>query len=426
MLPFRTSHIWIVSTLALLALVGLLFIQFSWLQGMFKVQEERFDAQIQVVMQAVGSEFDASYDKQTLVHNLIDDPDELGKQQLGAEVRRLLDSVLHTKDLQMEFEFGLQSCKTNQFQFFSNPLLEENILAGAQTKLGSCAVRTENGKDDHLHLYTIYPRKSSFFLKQSSGAIASALLFILVLGGAFVYTVITLLRQRKLSEMKSDFVNNLTHEFKTPIASITLAARTLKRLQEVSGSDKALNYVNLIDQEGKRLENHVDKVLQMATIDSGNFSLDRQRVNVPTLIREVLSSLRLQLERQQASVVTHFDDEASVIEADRVHLFNILYNLLDNAIKYCGQALRLELSIRQAPDHLSIEIQDNGPGIPLEIRERVFTQFYRPPSGNVHKVKGFGLGLYYVRRLVEAHGGTVSVSSQANQGSTFFLNFPRI
>ena len=416
--------IWIVSALALLALLGLLYIQFNWLEGMIRIREERFNEQTREVMQEVVHAFDQNIAGRISVDQVIMHQDPQEEQWLGSTVWLLMDSLLQVANLQTPFEFGLQSCKSKQFQYFSDPDQEGAILEGAQEKLGSCTWMSSNGQVDHLHLYAIYPRKSSFILGQLSGAIASALCFVLIIGGAFAYALRTIFRQRKLSEMKNDFVNNLTHEFKTPIASITLAARTLRRLPGLRESGKAQDYIDLIDQEGKRLENHVDKVLQMAAIDSGNFALDRQALDIHHLLEEVIHSLQLQLEQQKVKIHTGFAAEISTLQADRLHLFNVFYNLLDNALKYCGPGFLLQIRTQVQDKHLRIEVEDDGPGIRPEIQDHIFEPFFRPASGNLHKTKGFGLGLHYVRRLVEAHGGTVSLQSRPGQGCTFSLNFP--
>lgn len=416
--------IWIVSTLALLALLGLLFIQFSWLQGMIKIREEHFNEQTHEVMEEVVASFDHHIGRRIDMEQLVLHQDPHEKELLGAAVWALMDSLLENAKLQIPFEFGLQSCKSEQFQYFSDVNQREDILNGEQEKLSSCIWTSRSGQLDHLHLYTIYPRKSSFILRQLSGAIASAIFFVLIIGGAFVYALRTIFRQRKLSEMKNDFVNNLTHEFKTPIASITLAARTLRRLPALQESGKAQDYIDLIDQEGKRLENHVDKVLQMAAIDAGNFALDRQELDIHNLLGEVIHSLQLQFEQQAVKIRTGFTAGITTLSGDRLHLFNVFYNLLDNALKYCGRGFQLQIRTQLQENQLRVEVEDNGPGIRPEVQGQIFEPFFRPSSGNLHKTKGFGLGLHYVRRLVEAHGGTVSLQSKPGRGCTFSLNFP--
>ena len=250
-----------------------------------------------------------------------------------------------------------------------------------------------------------------------------SILFILLLLGCFAYALYVINRQKKLSEIKNDFINNLTHEFKTPIASINLAANLLKRDEEVGEAKKA-NYIDLIDKESKRLEGQVDKILQIAMIDSGNLTLEKKEVDLHEVIETVVKSMSVTIDQRKAEVLTAFEANPSHVMGDDTHLVNVIYNLVDNALKYTIDQPKIAIATANTEEGIRISIKDNGIGIGQEIQDFIFDKFYRSETGNVHNAKGFGLGLSYVKKLVQAHQGRISLSSRINEGSEFQLDFP--
>lgn len=345
------------------------------------------------------------------------------RQRFLSHFDQMFKEVLRSEGLNANFEYGLISCKSDRFKWYTDLSLEDNIMDGHTVRLGGCGRVTTSTSGEHLHFYSILPRKSFFIFKQLGLAIGSSILFILMLIGAFAYTLATIRRQKKLSEMKSAFINNLTHEFKTPIATISLAARTLNRMGPGADFQKTKAYASLIDQESKRLENQVDKILQMAVIDAGNFSLDLKTIDVHQSIEQVLQSLQLIIEKKGAIVELYLEAEDSLIHADELHFFNILYNIVDNAIKYSPEAPHISIRTTNTPS-LNIFIEDNGIGMSKEVQRQIFSAFYRSETGDSHDVKGFGLGLSYVKKMVDAHEGEVHVNSQAGIGTQFLLSFP--
>lgn len=421
---FTWRHSWLISLLVFISLSGLILIQFNWLKGAIAVREERFQARIQEAMEQMNSSFDNKVIRKLKIHEILTNRDRVQEELLLASIRRVMDSTLHSINLNIEYEFGVQTCKSDNFSVFSQEALRKEILAGQQIRFAQCSFSLRNGQEDHLHLFTFFPSKDQAVFQEMALPIASSILFILILIGAFAYTLYAIFRQKKLTAMKNEFINNLTHEFKTPIASISLAARTLKKLAPVAGSQKAMNYVQLIDQEGKRLENHVDKVLQMAVIDSGNFVLDITLVDVHELIRKVAESLQLMTERKDGSIRLDLLAPQAIIPADAIHLFNILYNLLDNAIQHSGDRPSIRVFTRTNNNEVEIGVADEGIGMSTEVQQQVFEKFYRLRTQNVHNTKGFGLGLSYVKRMTELHGGSISVRSRLGQGTCFTIRLP--
>ena len=421
-MKFSSKYIWFISGLAALALVGLIAIQMSWLKGVFHEREEklieRMDQLLQVVNSQYMSEVEASFNLEAIYHHA----DVQEENEFLQAFQEMFDEVLKNEGINTSYEYGLITCKSDDFKWYTDPNQQDDIMQGHTVKLGECGQLSDLKSGEHFHFYTFLPRKSLFIFKQLGLAIGSSLIFILILIGAFAYTLATIARQKKLSEMKSAFINNLTHEFKTPIATISLAARTLNRLQPEDGFQKAKAYASLIDQESKRLENQVDKILQMAVIDAGNFSLDLKAVDVHSSIRQVLDSLKLIIEKKGGQFKLDLHAQNAVIKADELHLFNIIYNLVDNAIKYSPGAPFIRIQTNNSPS-LELTIQDHGIGMSKAEQQQIFAPFFRSDTGDAHDVKGFGLGLSYVKKMMDAHHGHIQVSSQAGKGTSFTLFF---
>lgn len=424
-MKFSSSHIWIISTLAATALIGLVAIQLNWLRGVFHEREEKLTDRMEKLLEVVNQYYEVEMEGQYNIDAMMIKQNKNERQRFLSHFDQMFKEVLRSEGLNANFEYGLISCKSDRFKWYTDLSLEENIMHGHTVRLGGCGKLSPSPSGEHLHFYSILPRKSFFIFKELGLAIGSSILFILMLIGAFAYTLVTIRRQKKLSEMKSAFINNLTHEFKTPIATISLAARTLNRMGPGADFQKTKAYASLIDQESKRLENQVDKILQMAVIDAGNFSLDLKTIDVHQSIEQVLQSLQLIIEKKGAIVELYLEAEDSLIHADELHFFNILYNIVDNAIKYSPEAPHISIQTTNTPT-LNIFIEDNGIGMSKEVQRQIFSAFYRSETGDSHDVKGFGLGLSYVKKMVDAHEGEVRVSSQAGVGTQFQLSFPTI
>ena len=240
--------------------------------------------------------------------------------------------------------------------------------------------------------------------------------------------VTTILRQKKLSDIKNDFINNMTHEFKTPISTIALAtemAQENSQKTEVSSfTPKLQRYLGIISEENKRLGTHVEKVLQMALLDKGEVKLKLSPVNMHDLLEKVLNGQSVQIEQKEGEIEMEFEAMEEVVSCDELHISNVLNNLLDNAIKYSPEKLHLSVKTWNESGGFTVSLSDRGLGMSREQIQRIFDTFYRVPTGNIHDVKGFGLGLSYVKKMVEAHRGTVTVESKPGDGSTFTVWLP--
>lgn len=234
----------------------------------------------------------------------------------------------------------------------------------------------------------------------------------------FVYTLLVILKQRRLSEIQKDFINNMTHEFKTPLSTIAISTAVLKDPSIVHAPERLLNYATIIETENQRLRQQVERVLQMARLEKEDIGLKRERVDLHLLIQEAVSNNAIQ---KQSSIQLDLKATRSHVMVDKLHMINVLFNLLDNAIKYNQQNPEIQITTNTTNGSMVIDVKDNGIGIRPEDQRKIFFRFYRVPTGNLHDVKGFGLGLSYVKLVVEAHQGKISVSSQPGNGSTFSI-----
>jgi two-component system phosphate regulon sensor histidine kinase PhoR len=254
--------------------------------------------------------------------------------------------------------------------------------------------------------------------------IAASLFFTIIIISAFALTIRTLFTQKKLSEIKSDFINNMTHELKTPLATISLAIDALTNEKVIHDTEKIRFYSVMIKDENKRMNKQVEKILQAARIEKQELELKLQALDVHEVIRKVANGIQLQIQEKSGSLSLSLKASKHIIQADEVHFSNIIFNLLDNAMKYSKENLLIEVSTASQSGIIAIKVNDNGIGMNKETQARVFEKFYRAHTGNLHNVKGFGLGLSYVTGIVEAHNGRVKVESREGKGSTFTVFVP--
>jgi two-component system phosphate regulon sensor histidine kinase PhoR len=239
----------------------------------------------------------------------------------------------------------------------------------------------------------------------------------------FTYAILVMLCQKRLSEVKTDFINNMTHEFKTPISTIALSAEVLSADEIMRQPERLKQYVNIIKYENSRLKGQVDKVLEIAKLSPKKVNIKLEPVDIHLLIQSAIASFEVSVHEAGGKVNTNFSAGHHIIMGDKVHLTNVLHNLLDNAVKYNENAPYISISTHGNSRWLKIDITDNGIGIPAAQRKFIFDKFYRVPTGNLHNVKGFGLGLYYVKTIVEAHNGKIGLNSSVGTGTTFTLQF---
>ncbi|MEO9210437.1 MAG: HAMP domain-containing sensor histidine kinase, partial [Ginsengibacter sp.] len=253
-----------------------------------------------------------------------------------------------------------------------------------------------------------------------------AILFTLIIFTAFFITIRALLNQKKLSEIKSDFINNMTHEFKTPLATISLAVDALKNEKVINDKTKIEYFTRIIKDENKRMNKQVETILQAALSENQEVQLNEKSVHANQLIQAALNNIELPIKEKNGTIEVNLNATNDCILADEVHFTNIINNLLDNAVKYSGENLHIKLTTSNFNHQLRIKIEDNGIGMNKETLQRIFEKFYRAHTGNIHNVKGFGLGLSYVKSIVDAHKGKIKAESTLGKGSCFIIELPTL
>jgi two-component system phosphate regulon sensor histidine kinase PhoR len=276
-----------------------------------------------------------------------------------------------------------------------------------------------NGFIDPEYLIVYFPTQDKDVFKQMWPFLITSIIVIVILTFSFYYIMLNNLKQKKLSVIKNDFISNMTHEFKTPISTISLASEMLGDDSISQTPDKKQRYLKMIRDENKRLSVLVESILQTSILDKGEFKLKLSEVDIHEIINSAINNTQLLIHQRKGTVNTYLKAQRFKLQADKVHLTNIIFNLIDNAIKYSKGTPEITISTHNTSEGIMIQVKDNGIGISKENQRKIFDKFYRVPTGNVHNVKGFGLGLSYVLAVVLKHNGTISVNSEVGKGSTF-------
>ncbi|WP_064196164.1 MULTISPECIES: sensor histidine kinase KdpD [Emticicia] len=366
--------------------------------------------------------FDRTKNKAELVKNVLTDVihgtrniyERLDRQSLDT----LLKKELRSRGITIPYQHGVKNGSNMIFSSFAVNYTPELIKKAYKVLL------FPNDLQPHNHfLYVYFPDTQSFILRNMWSVFLSSALLLLAVGGIFYSSISTMMKQKKLADIKNDFINNMTHEFKTPISTISLAVEVMKDSDVKKDAGKMNRYLNIIQDENRRLGTQVEKVLQMALLDKGEVKLRMGEVDVHETIEQVLTNLSVQIEQKNGIVNLELEAENSEIIADEVHLTNIIYNLLDNANKYSPENPVITIRTENVGNLLKVSIADKGIGMSKDQVARIFERFYRVPTGNLHDVKGFGLGLSYVKKMVELHNGQIFVESKLGEGSKFEILF---
>ncbi|PLW94601.1 MAG: hypothetical protein C0592_02325 [Marinilabiliales bacterium] len=332
----------------------------------------------------------------------------------------LIESELALKGINTEYEFGIYSPRRDTILLQKTGKYEHELRAeGYGFRLFPSDMFSP---PEYLLIY--FPEKSSFIYAEVSGMFLLTLLLVAIVFFSFIFVLFSFLRQRRLSEMKTDFINNMTHEIKTPISTIYLACEVLSDKQTDIPMEKQNEFVHIIAQENKRLAAMTEKILQTAIIEKGHMGLKRDKLDAHHIILQAIENIKLVVLQKSGEITHKLDAEKSLIMADAIHFENAIYNLLDNAIKYSGKAPKIEVNTKNINGSILISICDNGIGISKKEQKRIFDRLYRVPTGNIHNVKGFGLGLNYVKTIVEGHEGEIDVISEPGTGSEFTIKIP--
>jgi len=414
----------IIVTITGIALAGIILIQFYWIRNAIQLQEDQFSNRVRLALKgAVNQMYECKTD--TCSNRLFCGNDCRNKQNIlntgidATVLRSLIKTEFDQVGLQGPYVYGIYSPNQPHAEYVSNPAYEKQILSSDHTSSLSCIY-----KNNSMVLSAWFPDERHRAMHSLFWWLLICFVLLAVLVFGFIFTIYSFLRQKKISEMKSDFVNNITHEFKTPIATISLASEMLLKPSVLSSENKARKYASIIYDENIRLKNQVEHVLQLAALDRGTYRLTFNTLDLHDAIRKIAGSFQILVKEKNGSVKLHLDATNHQVYADRMHIENVITNLLDNASKYSPGIPDITVSTLNRNDHIVVAVEDKGIGISAENQKHIFRKMYRVHTGNLHDVKGFGLGLYYVKRLVEAHNGTVNLHSEPGKGSRFEISLP--
>ncbi|WP_372746026.1 sensor histidine kinase [Lutibacter sp.] len=341
------------------------------------------------------------------------------KRVSNRELSMRLDRELKGKGITTNFKYGI----------YSNGLatqVKSGYFRKVTGKSYMVPMFTDSEGNSNFQLFVTFPEKKNFILSSISEILILSVFFIFIIILAFGTALYQLIKQKQISEIKTDFINNMTHEFKTPIATINLALDAIKNPKIIDDKEKVLRYVKMIRDENKRMHGQVENVLRISKLEKNQLDVKKERVDLEDIIHDALSHVDLIIKDKGGYIKTNFNAKNTEILGNQFHLTNVIVNVLDNAIKYSEDAPKIELNTDNTAKYILIEIADKGIGMSKTVQKNIFKKFYREERGNIHNVKGHGLGLSYVKKIVEIHQGDVYVESEKGEGSTFTIKLPLI
>jgi two-component system phosphate regulon sensor histidine kinase PhoR len=360
----------------------------------------------------------------TLMNKLTFQINDRNKSLIERIPPKVLDSIINkefeNRSIPEKYFYGIKQGSRNKFEFISKGA-DSALLSKSSF---SILLFPNDILKRNEQLCISFPSKIEFLFYSILPIVISSVVFSLIMIIGFIYVISTVFTQKKLAEIKSDFINNMTHEFKTPIATISIANESLKNPKVYSSPEKMDYYTGVIRDENKRMLHQVEVMLQMAQLEKGELKLKYEAINLKEVIEEAINSSLLSVENKNGKITFDATDFNPKINGDRNHLVNVFSNLIDNSIKYSDKPPEIKIFLKDVNGRIQIAIADNGIGMTKEVQKRIFDTFYRATSGNVHDVKGFGLGLSYVKAIIEQHKGSISVDSEINNGSTFTIDLP--
>ena len=441
----------VIIVLISLSLIGTIYVQYNWLNTMLVNKQEEFNYKITRAIDLVGIEL--MEQKNTLpslknyrlkpggfsfpsdqLQNELMRPATIAQKFTTYEIDEKLKTAFQNQGLKsLPFEFAV--LVDNGFLNFEYQLKSDHFVEQTADTVNNVQwqypLQPPGGSDlENLlpvqYMILIVPNFKAIVFKQMRWMIIGSIFFTLMIISAFSVTVFALIRQKKLSEIKNDFINNMTHEFKTPLATISLAVDALRNNKVIEDRTRMEYFSSIIKEENRRMNKHVETILQAALMDRQEIKLNKSPLHVHELIQQVISNYTLQLQEKEGRIELDLNADNDLINADEVHFRNLISNLVDNAVKSSGDKLILKISSFNSNRSMVLKFEDNGIGMSKETVKRIFEKFYRAHTGNLHNVKGFGLGLSYVKTIIDAHGGGIKVDSSPGKGSCFTLDVPVI
>ena len=429
-----------------LSSVGIIFIQVSWMNNMILIREEQIKHRVEEISKIVGNELAEHLAVQSgpkINKKILADDfsfDIFGHTSVGthfdaAEIKEKFDKALELYKMKdVPYEFAIASFDKYGNNYFEK--MSPNFVAAYQDTsnnnysylrgLNETSVGGTQNIGVNEVLFVVVTDLKGVVIQSLRLRIAASLLFTIIIFVAFFLTVRTMIRQKKVNEIKNDFINNMTHEFKTPIATISLAVDAMRNEKVLQDRQKLDYFSGIIKEENLRMNRQVETILKASQLDKQEIKLNKSEIHLHSIIEQVVDNFSLQLQSQGGSASLELNANSDLVIADEVHLTNLVSNLVDNALKYSRENVpsAIKISTSLTGKSIILRIEDNGIGMTKDALKRIFEKFYRAHTGNRHDVKGFGLGLSYVKTVVEAHHGKIKAESVLGKGSTFTIELP--
>ena len=434
--------------IGILSLLSILFIQVFWIRKTIIIQENKkelqqrddslsnrqFNERVHIALTNVVSEISSLYKDSSDLYGAV-------KQEMSNYftvsindtvhpyfLEQLLKREFYDRGIKEDFQYGIYDCFSDSIVYANTIVFSEDNFFKPEDDTSNHYTSPQIKWDKDGHYFSVvFPQREMSNMDDLPSDASPWISLFAIIGFVllfFGYALSVIIKQKRLSEVKTDFINNMTHELKTPISTIALSSETLLRENFANDPERLKRYAGIIYKENKRLENQVERVLNVAKLDKEELKLKYSQFDLHELIREASEVFEINQLENGGEIQLNLKAEKSVITADEVHIGNVIHNLIDNAIKYCERKPQITISTRNTGNSILIEVSDNGIGIRRENLRMIFDKFFRVPTGNLHDVKGFGLGLYYVKLIVDSHKGKISVRSVFGQGTTFLINLP--
>ena len=417
----KNAQVRLIVILGTISIILILIFQVYWVFNTFSITESQFNQRVKIALYSVAekvaklNESQVPYDpvKQMSSNYFIVNVEDV--IDLGI-LEHYLRTEFDRNNINLDYEYAIYDCTTDEMVYGKYI----SVLPDDRKKITD----SEFKKDEELVYYfgVIFPSKTASIIGSLNIWIISAVIVFSTLL-FFLYAIVVILRQKKLSEIQKDFINNMTHEFKTPISTISIAADVLSGKEIINDPHRLLQYATIISEQNSRLESQIEKVLQVTTLQHNRIKLKKENVDLHQLISVVTAGFEPVQNETGANIDHNYCNEEIIVIADKHHLINVIYNLIDNAIKY-GDKPDIVISTEKMGNKFKLKIEDNGPGIDKKHIKKIFDKFYRVPSDKVRNIKGFGLGLNYVKYIVDAHGWRIEVKSVVGRGSGFWIVIP--
>ena len=410
----------LITILGLICIFGIAVVQIYWFRKAFDLHEKQFTHRTTIALNRVANQLlEQTMDSTARLESIRQLSTNYFTVEFNAGINpeyleEALFNEFHNQEMDLNFYYGIFECYSDSF-IYGNYVDMENVTDVER-------VRYQPSSDDNFYFGVSFPQKRSYIAAQMKIWLVFTILLLSVIF-FFSYALFVIFKQKRLSEFKTDFINNMTHELKTPLATISASSEVLMRSGNNS-EERIETYASIINQESKRLKQQIESVLKISVVDSGKLTMDSEAIDLVELLQKVTSTFEPIIQSKNGKLSVELDEDELMIQGDMNHLENVFHNLLENGLKYSKDIPDIKVFTKRLDGKVLVTISDKGIGIPKNMQKKIFEKFFRVPTGNVHDTKGFGLGLYYVREIIDAHRGKITLESQDGIGSDFTINLP--